>query len=194
MNSELDLSASPVVLRGRRTITRLATVHDVRGILAYYLENQERFRPFDPERPPLFYEERFWDMQVRQNIDDYVADRALRLFIFLADDPGRVIGNIGFSNFVRGVGQYCTLGYAISGEFEGKGMMSESLRAAIDFAFRSLNFHRIEANYLPHNRRSGELLRRLGFSVEGYSRDYLRIAGVWEDHVRTGLINPHWTG
>jgi ribosomal-protein-alanine N-acetyltransferase len=48
------------------------------------------------------------------------------------------------------------------------------------------------ANYIPVNERSGRLLRRLGFTVEGYARDYLLIAGKWEDHVLTALANADW--
>ncbi|MGH9831222.1 MAG: GNAT family N-acetyltransferase, partial [Blastocatellia bacterium] len=39
------------------------------------------------------------------------------------------------------------------------------------------------------NSRSGKLLRRLNFVVEGYARDYLCIAGKWEDHIMTSLTN-----
>lgn len=46
------------------------------------------------------------------------------------------------------------------------------------------------ANYVPTNERSGRLLRRLGFTVEGYARDYLFIDGAWRDHVLTSLTNP----
>lgn len=181
-----------VRLETPRTIVRLAGADEGAAVLRFYKQNRERLRPFDPERPDYFYEDRFWRMQLRQNVDDYTADRALRLFIYPKSDEQRVIGNVGFSNVVRGVGQYCTLGYSIDGEFEGRGLMREALQVSIDFAFDSLHLHRIEANYMPHNRRSGELLRRLGFMVEGYSRDYLRINGRWEDHIRTALINPRW--
>jgi ribosomal-protein-alanine N-acetyltransferase len=45
------------------------------------------------------------------------------------------------------------------------------------------------ANYIPTNERSGLLLKRLGFAVEGYARDYLLINGQWRDHVLTALTN-----
>jgi ribosomal-protein-alanine N-acetyltransferase len=45
------------------------------------------------------------------------------------------------------------------------------------------------ANYVPTNERSGRLLRRLGFVVEGYARDYLFIGGRFQDHVLTALTN-----
>lgn len=48
------------------------------------------------------------------------------------------------------------------------------------------------AAYLPDNERSGKLLKRLGFVVEGYARDYLMIDGQWQDHILTSLINHNW--
>lgn len=175
-----------------RLVVRLAGAADVPSIVGFYRANRDRLQPFEPERPPYFYETEFWLGQVRRNVEDCASDRALRLFLFPKESPDRVIGNVGFGNVVRGVGQYCTLGYSIDREFEGQGYMSEALRSAIDFHFHSLRFHRIEANYMPHNARSGLLLRRLGFVVEGYSRDYLRINGRWEDHIRSALSNPDW--
>jgi [ribosomal protein S5]-alanine N-acetyltransferase len=190
---DADLDSIAVRLETERTVVRLAIPADAPGIVRFYTENRERLRPLDPARPPAFYEERFWRMQIRQNLEDYAADRALRLFVYPKADATRIIGNISFSNFVRGIGQYCTVGYSLDGEYEGMGIMSEALRAAIGYVFRNLGFHRIEANYMPHNVRSGALLRRLGFVVEGYSRDYLRIDGSWQDHLRTALLHPNWT-
>ena len=70
--------------------------------------------------------------------------------------------------------------------------MYEALRASLDYVFQVLNLHRVMANFMPHNARSNGLLRRLGFTVEGYARDYLYIDGAWRDHVLTSLTNPEW--
>jgi [ribosomal protein S5]-alanine N-acetyltransferase len=71
--------------------------------------------------------------------------------------------------------------------------MFEALTAAIAFAFDVLRLHRIMANYIPGNERSGKLLRRLGFNMEGYARDYLLIDGEWRDHILTALTNAKLT-
>src|SRR5688500_18861910 len=107
-----------------RMSVRLAEERDVPEIIAFYQRNRERLREFDPERPSYFYEEGFWRRQVAQNLDDFASGRALRLFLFPKEHPARAIGNIGFSNFIRGVGHYCTLGYSIDAEYEGQGLMA----------------------------------------------------------------------
>jgi len=68
--------------------------------------------------------------------------------------------------------------------------MGEALRAAFGQVFGLLGLHRIMANYLPTNERSARLLRRLGFTVDGYARDYLYIDGAWRDHILTALTSP----
>ena len=53
--------------------------------------------------------------------------------------------------------------------------------------------HRVMASYIPVNERSGRLLKKLGFIVEGYARDYIYINGSWRDHILTSLVNPRAT-
>jgi ribosomal-protein-alanine N-acetyltransferase len=50
----------------------------------------------------------------------------------------------------------------------------------------------VAASYMPRNARSGRVLERCGFRIEGTAISYLRIDGRWEDHVLTALINPDW--
>ena len=66
--------------------------------------------------------------------------------------------------------------------------MHQGVDLALDFAFLNLNLHRVEAACLPHNRRSFELLRRLGFQQEGLARSYLEINGRWEDHLLFAIL------
>jgi ribosomal-protein-alanine N-acetyltransferase len=70
--------------------------------------------------------------------------------------------------------------------------MTEAVGRGIEFAFREKNIHRIMANYVPQNLKSGRVLSRLGFVVEGYARNYLFLNGRWQDHVMTSLTNSNW--
>ncbi|WP_437335739.1 GNAT family N-acetyltransferase [Sorangium sp. So ce394] len=159
--------------------------------LAYFERNREHLARWDPPRPEGFYTEAFWRERLLRDHDDFAADRALRLALQWRGAPdGEVIGVCNFTQFVRGAFQAATLGYSLDQRAVGAGVMFEALEAAIAYMFDALGFHRVMANYLPHNERSGRLLRRLGFVVEGYARDYLFIDGAWRDHVLTALTNP----
>jgi [ribosomal protein S5]-alanine N-acetyltransferase len=171
---------------------RLPTGEDAPAILRYYIANREHFAPWWPRWTPDFFTERYWRERVAQDLENFQQDRAVRLYLFPLSVSDRVMGSIHFSQITRASAQYCVLGYGLDREMEGKGLMSEALRVAIRYMFEERNIHRIMANYIPHNQRSGAVLKRLGFVVEGYARDYLYIDGQWQDHILTGLTNPDW--
>jgi ribosomal-protein-alanine N-acetyltransferase len=110
----------------------------------------------------------------------------------MAEDAGPIVASVNLSNVVRGVFQACHLGYSVDAAHEGRGIAFEAVGAVVRFAFAELRLHRVMANYQPTNERSAKLLRRLGFTAEGYARDYLYINGGWRDHVLTSLSNPDW--
>ncbi len=97
-----------------------------------------------------------------------------------ADDA--LLGGITLSNLRRGVAQTATLGYWIGAVHARQGYVTEALGAVLEFAFRRLGLHRIEAACLPHNEASRRLLLKCGFQEEGFAREYLRINGSWQDH------------
>ncbi len=75
--------------------------------------------------------------------------------------------------------------------------MREALGLMLTFAFGDpiddgLGLHRLEANIMPENRASLEVVRSLGFRLEGLSRRYLKIAGTWRDHERWALTAEEW--
>jgi [ribosomal protein S5]-alanine N-acetyltransferase len=175
-----------------RVFARMASNKDIPSILDYFIENETYLTPYYPSWQDDFFTQEYWQLQVEINYQEFINDRSLRLFIFPKTNPYEIIGTINFSNFVRGAAQYCILGYSLAENQQGKGYMSEALQGAVIYMFRELKMHRIMANYMPHNRRSGNVLRKLGFVVEGYARDYLMINGKWEDHILTSLVNLDW--
>jgi len=179
-------------LETARLILRLGEPGDAKEIARFYLENKEYLTPWSPEWPPGFFTEKYWQEQVRLNLSDFRSGLAIKLFIFPKDQPQKIIGVANFTNVIRGAFQACYLGYNLAETAQGHGYMVEALQTAIDYVFAEYKLHRIMANYMPHNRRSGSVLRRLGFGVEGYARDYVMIAGEWQDHILTSLPNPHW--
>lgn len=178
-------------LESARTILRLAELDDVPAIIDYYTLNRVHLAPFESTKAEDFYSH-YWCKEVKARLDAFNADQSLKLFLFEKEHSKVIIGSINFANFVRGVFQSCTLGYSVAVAFQGKGYMCEALKVAIGYIFTELNMHRVMAAYLPHNQRSGLLLKRLGFVVEGYACDYLMINAQWQDHILTSIINHNW--
>jgi ribosomal-protein-alanine N-acetyltransferase len=107
---------------------------------------------------------------------------------------GAVMGAITLSQIFYGPLCSAYAGYYIGAPFAGQGYMAEALGLALDHAFGPLELHRVEANIQPANTPSIALVRRLGFTREGFSRRYLHIDGDWRDHERWAILSEDWLG
>lgn len=181
----------PPRLETSRLVLRFPTPADAAALAHYVAENREHFRRAGPTRDPSYFTPAYWAGMVAAIERDWRDDRHCHFIVFEADDCTPV-GRARFSDFTRGAAQSCNLGYEIAKSHEGRGLMFEALRAAIAYVFEELNLHRIQAGYLPDNERSARLLARLGFTREGFAKDYIRVDGQWEDHVLNSLTNSNW--
>ncbi|HEY0839413.1 MAG TPA: GNAT family N-acetyltransferase [Vulgatibacter sp.] len=160
----------------------------------YMVRNLDRFAPSMPAPGPGFPSEAYHSGLIDRWTAEWEQGTSARLVLFEGGEEGRVVGHVSYTAISRGPLQACYLGYMLERDHEGKGVMYEALRRSNEWVFDTLGLHRIMANYLPANERSGRLLRRLGFQVEGYARDYLLLGGDWKDHILTALLNPRHGG
>lgn len=182
----------PFIATARLVLT-VPTANDAHRMLEYVLRNQEHLDPWEPAKGSEYYTLEHWSEHLSFAAEEFAQGKSLRLILLNRENQsGPIQGICTFSNIVRGVFCAAHLGYGLDKGAVGKGLMYEALTAAIEYAFGTMNLHRVMANYIPTNERSGRLLRRLGFTVEGYGRDYVRIAGRWQDHILTALINEKW--
>lgn len=82
----------------------------------------------------------------------------------------------------------CELGFILGHDWWGRGLASEAVRAALGFAFSSMDVHRVEADVDPENGASLRLLRRLGFREEGRLAERWFTYGEWRDTALLGLL------
>lgn len=182
------------LISSERLLIRPALQDDLSNIIRYYRENQSFLVPVEPRWPDNFLTESFWRERIETALIEYNYRQSLKLFLFEKTEAGRVVGAINFSQFIYGSAHNCHVGYSLDKAHQGQGYMTEALQAALKHVFDTYRLHRVMAAYMPRNQRSGNLLKRLGFVVEGYARDYLMINGKWEDHILTSLVNPNWEG
>jgi ribosomal-protein-alanine N-acetyltransferase len=171
---------------------KILTDSDTEIAHLYFRENQQHLLPWEPSRPDDFYNAEVIQQRLWQAGKDAEQGRAYQ-FGIVNGAGTEMLGACNFTQVARGPFQACHLGYSIAARHGGKGIMTQALTAAIGHLFGELGLHRIMAAYIPTNGRSEKLLLRLGFEKEGYAKSYLKIAGRWQDHVLTSLINPQHT-
>ncbi len=113
---------------------------------------------------------------------EWKAGQAYVLLITPRDDERTVIGRIALGGVLRGAFQNAYLGYWIDADRQGRGLMTEAVRAATAFALSMAALHRVQAAVMPRNAASQRVLDKAGYRREGLAARYLCIAGTWEDH------------
>ncbi|UNH28682.1 ribosomal protein S5-alanine N-acetyltransferase [Moellerella wisconsensis] len=169
-----------------RMVIRLAYERDAYRLADYYCENKVFLKPWEPTRDNSHFQPSGWQNRLHVMTELHRQGSAFH-FLLLAPDEDQVIGVINYSNVLRGAFQACYVGYSIAEKWQGQKLMYEAGQATIRYMQQHQKIHRIMANYMPHNIRSGNLLTKLGFEREGYAKQYLQIDGVWRDHVLTAL-------
>ena len=89
--------------------------------------------------------------------------------------------------------QHAEIGYDLAKTYWRQGIMDEAMTAALEYCFKVLNFHSIEANTDPENEASGRILEKHGFVQEAYFRENLYFEGRFLDSRIYSKLNPWHT-
>lgn len=82
----------------------------------------------------------------------------------------------------------CLLGYGLTRALQGRGLASEAVKLAINYAFDEIGLHRIETDIDTRNTPSCRLVERLGFQREGLLRERWHVNNEACDSVLHGLL------
>lgn len=120
-------------------------------------------------------EERWFEARLDRT-DDYLFGIEVP-----AGDGWQHIGNVGLHR-VDWVNSNCIFGIVIGEpEFWGKGYGTKATRAALHFAFDTLNLHRVELEVFAFNRRAMRAYEKAGFRLEGTRREAIYQDGAYQD-------------
>lgn len=109
--------------------------------------------------------------------------------IALKEDPDQMIGSIGY--WRTDLANYrAEIGYMLHPDYWRKGIISEALIKTIDFGFKEMKLHSIQANISPANEASREILLKHGFIKEAYFKQDHYFNGEFLDSEIYGLLNP----
>ena len=185
----LDWMAEPTgpQVAGQGVLLRTPRAADYAAWSELRGQSRDYLQPWEPAWP----EDDLGRAAYRRRLAIYERERELGnawpFFIFDRDD--RLIGGITLSNVRRGVAETGTVGYWIGRPHAGKGLATAAVSVLRRYAFIDLKLHRLEAACVPHNHASRRVLEKSGFRLEGQARAYLKINGVWADHLLFGLLS-----
>lgn len=108
--------------------------------------------------------------------------------IFLND---KLIGGIGF-NKLDMMNRSAEIGYWLSEECQGGGIMTKSCRALTDYGFGDLGLNRIVIRCADANLNSRRIPERLGFTVEGTARQAELLHGKFLDLIIYVMLAEDW--
>ncbi|MEA2383900.1 MAG: ribosomal-protein-serine acetyltransferase [Solirubrobacteraceae bacterium] len=94
-------------------------------------------------------------------------DNGMQLAIVGAD--GAIAGVVGFHRF-DWANRATSIGYWVAADRQGRGLVTEAVRALVAYAFDDRGLHRIEIAAAVDNARSRAVPERLGFAEEGVQR------------------------
>jgi ribosomal-protein-alanine N-acetyltransferase len=153
-------------------VIRKLTPQDAEEVTRLLVGNRERHRPFVPLRSDEFFTV---DAQ-RERLTG--SDHVYGIL-----DADALAGTITLSNLVGDPFRSATVGYWVDDARRGRGLATRALAAIAEVAFGALELHRLEAATLVENAASQRVLEKNRFVRIGLAPHYLRIAGVWRDHV-----------
>lgn len=90
--------------------------------------------------------------------------------------PNFVIGDISVIAINQSA-QSCELGYILSQDYWGQGLMTEALKTVIAFLFEKVNCNRITAIHATENPASGRVMKKAGMQQEGTFRQAVNLKG-----------------
>jgi ribosomal-protein-alanine N-acetyltransferase len=177
----------PLLLHGEKVHLRLPQAGDWAEWVQLRAESRDFLTPWEPTWPSDALTRAAFRRRLRRHTREAREDAAYAFLIFRHTDDV-LLGGLTLSNVRRGVTQSCSVGYWIGRRFARRGYMSDALCTAVHFVFDHLHLHRLDAACLPNNDASTGVLRRVGFTEEGYARQYLCIDGIWRDHLLFAIL------
>src|SRR3712207_4521023 len=109
-------------------------------------------------------------------------------------DSGAFVGTCGLDvdqapEHARG-----EVGYVLSREHWGKGLMPEAVRAVIAFGFGRMGLNRLEARCIAENTASARVLEKAGMTYEGTLREREFIKGAYRDMKLYSILRCEYRG
>lgn len=175
------------------------TIETERMILRsfHYLDNAAMLRNWVGDESlqamysePAYKTEEEVNELLRTYINSYEKPDYYRWAVVLKEN-GECIGQIAFF-LVDNKNNFCELEYCIGSKFQNRGLATEAAQAVIDFAFKEVDFHKVQICHRDNNSASKAVIKKCGFKYEGALRDFFYAGGSYEDRLYYSILKEEW--
>ena len=115
-------------------------------------------------------------------IMDGLANNSAITWGITRKDDLKLIGTIGFWRIMK-EHYRAEIGYLLHPDLQGNGFMQEAMEVVLDYGFRTMKLHSVEANINPGNSASQKLLERNHFVKEAYFKENYFSDGKFLDSI-----------
>ena len=157
-------------------------------VVDFYNRDKELFEKYEIDRIGDFYSTRYQQKVLKYEYNMAVKSSMIRYYVFLKDNPSKIIGTVCLHNIAANFYGCCEIGYKFSSQYHHMGYAREAVIQCIHVAFSALGLNRITAMVCVGNESSEKLLTGIGFEKERLCREYLMLHGRWMDHYLFSLL------
>lgn len=121
------------IIETERLILKVLDETNADQVLNFYEKNKEFLRPWEARRPDHFFTLETQRAHLKLETMGILKGEMLRFWMYeKGSDLSTVIGTVSITNIIRGVFKSCYLGYKISEDKTGRGLMHEAVTAVVD--------------------------------------------------------------
>ncbi len=177
------------MLKGERVQLRSFELSDLDEVMKHWNSMDLRNRVGSADRGPQSRsDEEEW---IRNTWKERQEKRGFTLAIASIAE-NKLIGGISLFN-INWVSRSAMFGISIyDPKNRGKGYGQEATRLILDFAFKTLNLHRVELFTFDFNTEAQKTYRKVGFKEIGRRREAAFIDGQYHDAIDMDILNDEW--
>jgi len=124
-----------------------------------------------------------------KNCEQLYEEKKELSFVIVSDK--NTVGRIGLNN-INLQNKNASIGYWLTKDAEGKGIITRSCKKLITVGFDQLGMHRIEIKAAVNNLRSRAIPQKLNFREEGILREAELVNGTFLDLVLYSMLREEW--
>lgn len=103
----------------------------------------------------------------------------------------KIVGSVSF-NTINLTHRNAEIGYMLSEDYIGKGIITKSCRTLINYGFDELELNRVTIKSATENIKSRAIAEKLGFKLEGIIEQNEWLYNHFVDHAHYGMLKENW--